>query len=328
MKLLLSYLKDKRRLFFGVFLAAFLFGLVFFLCELPLFPYLYGMSLCLFVGLAALCLDYLRFRWKHHALCLMLRETSCDMALLPQADGLIESDYQALLQQMNTLLKSHRQEAEQSARSAMDYYTLWVHQIKTPIAAMKLLLEADTRENRALREELFRIEQYTEMVLCYLRLEGTETDYVIQEYDLDGILCQALRKFGPQFIRKKLTLRYVPTEAKILTDEKWFLFVVEQVLSNAVKYTKEGSITIGLVCPGILSIRDTGLGIAPEDLPRIFERGYTGANGRLDKNATGLGLYLCRRILNRLGHTISARSEIGAGTEVLLDFSRENLQVE
>lgn len=328
MNLFHTYVKEKWQLLSGLFLAGCLFALVYFLCGLPLFPYLYGLSLCLFVGLVAFCLDYTRFRNKHRALNLMLQEPSSDLSLLPQAQGLAEADYQALLQQMHTLLKGQRQEAEQSARSALDYYTLWVHQIKTPIAAMKLLLAADTGENRALREELFRIEQYTEMVLCYLRLEGPETDYVIREYDLDEILRQALRKFGPQFIRKKLTLRYVPTEAKILTDEKWFLFVVEQVLSNAVKYTKEGSITIGLVCPGILSIQDTGLGIASEDLPRIFDRGYTGVNGRLDKNATGLGLYLCRRILTRLGHTISARSKIGEGTQVLLDFSREDLQVE
>lgn len=328
MNLFLSYIKDKWRLLAGLLLAGWLFALVYFLCGLPLFPYLYGTSLCLFVGLVAFCLDYARFRSKHRALSLMLQEPSSDLTLLPQAQGLTEADYQALLQRMNTLLKDQRQEAEQSARSAMDYYTLWVHQVKTPIAAMKLLLAPDTMENRALREELFRIEQYTEMVLCYLRLEGSETDYVIREYSLDGILRQALRKFGPQFIRKKLSLRYVPTEEKILTDEKWFLFVVEQVLSNALKYTKEGSITICLVCPGVLSIQDTGLGIAPEDLPRIFDRGYTGVNGRLDKNATGLGLYLCRRILTRLGHTISARSKIGEGTQVLLDFSREDLQIE
>lgn len=197
--------------------------------------------------------------------------------------------------------------------------------MKIPISALELLTGQDTEENRAIREELFRVRQYTEMALCYARLGSSGSDYVIREYDLDAILRQALRKFGPQFIRRRLRLEYAPLNCKILTDEKWFLFVVEQVLSNALKYTRSGSVTIGHAAPELLSIRDTGLGIAPEDLPRIFDRGYTGTNGRVDKSSTGIGLYLCRRICQNLGHRITALSQVGIGTEIRIDFHRRGL---
>ena len=162
-----------------------------------------------------------------------------------------------------------------------DYYTLWAHQIKTPIAAMDLILQTQRQpENSSLRHELFQIQQYVEMVLCYLRLDSDTTDFVIRTYDLDGILRAAIRKFASSFIRKQLQLRYTPVSCQVLTDEKWLLFVLEQILSNAVKYTPRGSVTIRLEEPQILVIEDTGLGIAPEDLPRIFDRGYTGQMGR------------------------------------------------
>jgi signal transduction histidine kinase len=209
-----------------------------------------------------------------------------------------------------------------------EYYTLWAHQIKTPIAAMRLLLQEEGPDPRALSEELFRIEQYVEMALCYLRLDGGVSDYVLREADLDEVIRQALRKYAPQFIRKKIRLNYEPVGAGALTDEKWLSFVVEQVLSNALKYTPGGEIAIRLEAPLTLAISDTGIGIAPEDLPRVFEKGYTGLNGRFDKRATGIGLYLCRRIMTKLGHGISIESQPGEGTTVRLDLSVKPLEVE
>ena len=140
---------------------------------------------------------------------------------------------------------------------------------------MRLQLQGeDSESNRELLDELQRIEQYVEMVLTYLRLDAGATDYVLKQYDLDDILRQAVRKYASQFIRKKIRLVYEPLSCKVLTDEKWFLFVIEQVLSNALKYTRSGEISITLEAPKTLCIRDTGIGIAPEDLPRIFEMGF------------------------------------------------------
>ena len=227
-------------------------------------------------------------------------------------------------------------EAERSARRAtekfsdmVEYYTIWAHQIKTPIAAMRLTLQSeDTETARRLSGDLNRIEEYVEMVLTYLRLDSDDTDYLIREYDLDEIIKPAVRKFAREFILKKLSLDYAPTGYTVLTDEKWLSFVIEQIISNAVKYTSEGGVKIYMDETGVLCIRDTGIGICAEDLPRIFENGYTGFNGREDKRASGIGLYLCKRIADNLGHGISVESVPGEGTTVRLDLRKHDLGVE
>ena len=205
---------------------------------------------------------------------------------------------------------------------------MWVHQIKTPIAAMRLMLQEDgTQRGRELEAELFRVERYVELVLSYLRLGGGSTDYLIRESALDPILRQAVRKYAPLFIRGKVSLDLRETGLRVLTDEKWLQLVVEQVLSNAVKYAPGGHVTVWAEGEWLL-IEDDGVGIAPEDLPRIFDRGFTGCNGRMDKRATGIGLYLCGQICRRLGHTITVDSEQGRGTRVTIGLARPYLEVE
>ena len=159
-------------------------------------------------------------------------------------------------------------------QKSMEYYTTWVHQIKTPISVMRMILQSeDTEEHRELAAQLFSIEQYVEMVLGYLRLESTSTDFVFQNCDLDGMIRQAIRKYAPLFVRKRIRLVYEPVNMEVLTDEKWFLFILQQILSNAVKYTDQGSITITAGADKVLRIKDTGMGIAKEDLPRILTMG-------------------------------------------------------
>ena len=210
-----------------------------------------------------------------------------------------------------------------------EYYTLWVHQIKTPIAAMSLLLqEEDTPENGELSMELFRIEQYVEMVLQYLRLDSPDHDLAFRSVDVDDCVRQAVRKYARSFIRKKIALDFQETGIEIVSDEKWLVFVLEQLLTNASKYTKEGgSVRIGQE-NGLLVLRDTGIGIRPEDLPRIFEWGYTGYNGRLDKRSTGVGLALVKQVMEMLGNKMEIRSVLGEGTEVFLDLRRTELEAE
>ena len=212
----------------------------------------------------------------------------------------------------------------------VDYYTVWAHQIKTPISSMRLTLQnQDSSTARQLLEELQRIEGYVEMVLAFLRLDSDSSDYLFREYDLDGIVRGVVRKFSTQFIRRRIALHYEPICLRPLTDEKWLAFVVEQVLSNALKYTPDGGeVWVELEEPATLCIRDNGMGIAPEDLPRIFQKGYTGYNGRVDQKASGLGLYLCRRICTALGHTISAQSTPGEGTAIRIHMEREKRWVE
>ena len=241
--------------------------------------------------------------------------------ILPRAGSLAEEDYQALIGKMENAYRAKKGEWDAARRDMADYYATWVHQIKAPIAVMKVMLQQeDTPENRELSAELFRVEQYVEMALCYVRLGEGASDLVIQEYDLDPVIRKAVRKYAGQFIRRKIRLIYEGTDVRVLTDEKWLSFIIEQLLSNAVKYTAEGSVMISVDEGKKLSVTDTGIGISPEDMPRIFEKGYTGYNGRLDKKSTGLGLYLCRKAADMLGHVLTAESEPGKGSRFTINL--------
>lgn len=327
--MLLSYLKS-RRLGIAVFLlSCLIFGGVFFLYRLPWQAVGYAALLLAFFLFFFCLFDFLSFRRRHLRLQRLCSELETALDALPEAVGQIETDYQQLLRCLLDDRKILESDLKRRYADMVEYYTVWAHQIKTPIAAMRLLLqESDTSDSRALAEELQKIEQYVEMVLCYLRLSADSTDFLFREYDLDAIVRQAVRRYASQFIKKKLRLRYEPLGCTVLTDEKWLLFVIEQVLSNAIKYTPSGFIEISLERPRVLCIRDTGIGIDPADLPRIFETGFTGGNGRLDKRATGIGLGLSRRILQRLGHTISVTSAPGKGTTVRIGLDRAELEVE
>ena len=189
------------------------------------------------------------------------------------------------------------------------------------------LRQEDSPQARRLLGELSRIEQYVEMALTYLRLESAESDYVFRDCALDPIIRQSVKRFSAEFIGRKIRLDYAPADYTLVTDEKWLGFVLEQLLSNALKYTRAGSVRIFLQ-NGTLCIADTGIGIAPEDLPRIFEKGYTGLNGRTDRKATGLGLYLCRRVCENLGIGLRAESTPGTGTTVFLELSQRQRRFE
>lgn len=328
-RVFLSYLARHRFTILLFFLFAGIFACVFSLYTLELEPVIYSTVLCLVVGTVLVLLRFPHYFRLHKKLNVIRGSILLTINQLPPPSGLIEKDYQELLLSLNTLYSQKITAENMEKNDLTDYYTTWVHQIKTPIAAMRLLLQnEDTPVSRQLKTELFRIEQYVEMVLCYFRLDSPSADFVLNYYSLDTIIRQAIRKYAGQFVQKKLRLVYEPTDYQVLTDEKWLSFVIEQLLSNAVKYTNEGSITISVDSNLVLSVSDTGIGIAPEDLPRIFEKSYTGYNGRVEKRSTGLGLYLCRKILNRLSHPITVTSAIGEGTTFRIDLSRQFLDVE
>lgn len=305
-----------------------LFALVFLLYELPLSPVLYGALLSGFFGLVFLIIDFFSYRRRRIILHKLAEEITLSADNIPLPRNGVEEEYTRLIHTLYDSLKVSENEAAERLSDMTDYYTMWVHQIKTPIAAMGLILQGgDSSEYCELSENLQRIEQYADMVLCYLRLDSDSSDLVIREYDLDGIVRQAVRKFSSQFIRRRLKLIYRPLEKTVITDEKWLLFVIEQIISNAVKYTPSGEVEIYCEEPLTLCVRDTGIGIAPEDLPRIFEKGYTGCNGRLDKKASGIGLYLCKRICGKLGHKIRAESS-GTGTIIKITLETQKLEIE
>lgn len=325
MKLFLRYLQSKL----GVILLFLAFGAVlafsFLLYRLPAEAVLYPAALCVLLGIGVLLLDFFRVRRRH----MVLRDLKETDAELPEVRDIEAEDYREIVRLLREANREARTRSETDMAAMVDYYTLWAHQIKTPIAAMRLRLqEEDSELSRALLSDLGRIERYVSMVLTYLRLENGATDYVIKETDLDSVIRPVLRQFAGEFISRKLKLDYTPVQRKVLTDGKWLSFVVEQVLSNALKYTPSGSVSISMEEPAALVIRDTGIGIPPEDLPRVFERNYTGLAGRADTRASGLGLSLCKSVCDRLSHTISIESTPGEGTSVRIDLSARKLDIE
>ena len=326
MRLFLRYLRTKALKICAFFGFAGLFLLSFALYHLPLAAVWYPSALCLLLGLFVLLLDFRKVRARHLALRQLLAGLPELPERLPPAASVPEEDYRALVTALGEEHRRLQTQTDSRYRDMLDYYTLWAHQIKTPIASMRLTLQQeDSALARQLTQELSRAEQYVEMVMVYLRLTDG-SDFVLRECALDAIVRQAVRRFAGEFISRRLRLRYEPLNETCVTDEKWLLFVVEQVLSNALKYTRTGEISITMEHPKTLVIRDTGIGIAPEDLPRIFEKGYTGYNGRGDQKASGLGLYLCRTICKKLGHSISALSAPGEGTAVRIGLSQTRVR--
>lgn len=271
---------------------------------------------------------------------------------LSQMDSPVGQDerfQQEIMQQLNQMRIDVENASQKSSEDMTDYYTMWAHQIKTPIFALRLLLQESTEENKEKLSELFKIEQYVEMVLGYLRTEDMSSDLKLSRCSLDRIIRDQIHKYAGIFVSKKLTLTYESISQDVLTDEKWLGFVIGQILSNALKYTRTGGIRIYLEkklsldtddvsisignddCNKVenftLVIEDTGIGIRAEDIPRIFEKGYTGVNGRDDNRATGIGLYLSNKIMRKLGHRLYITSTEGKGTKVFLEFSVEDLSM-
>lgn len=325
---MLEYVRRQRYTLTAILLSFLVFYVVLFLYQVPTEAVFYGIVIVSVVELLFLRHGFEKFRRKKACVRdLAARiENGLELKDLPESEDALEEAYQELIEGLQNEKLKEKARSDEARRDMEEYYTLWAHQIKTPIAAMSLLLqEKDSPENSELSMELFQIEQYVEMVLQYLRLGSDSSDLLLKEYDLDECIRQAVRKYAKTFIRKKISLDFTETHVKVLTDEKWLVFVLEQLLSNALKYTKAGSIRI-YGERGLLYIEDTGIGITPEDLPRIFEKGYTGYNGRKDKKSTGIGLYLCKEILNRLSHTITITSTPGKGTRICLDLRRERLE--
>lgn len=322
MKIFREILRRNRAAIFLCFVVNLFEAAVFLLYDVLLEPMLYAGGVSLFLLAAFLTADYVRERKRHAERLRAVDSIAKDWLNLPAAHSLAEADYQAMIAALGVVLEKLTSESHAQRQEQLDYYTAWVHQIKTPIAVMKLKLAGDTPENRLLLAELLRIEQYVEMVLQYSRLSGESNDLVIRAYSLDAMIRESVRKFAPLFVEKKLRLEYAPTKATVITDKKWFACILDQLISNAVKYTPSGTVSVA-VDDGRLTIADTGIGIAPEDLPRIFERGYTGINGRIGQKSSGLGLYLAKKAADLLAIPLSVESEIEKGSRFTLDIKMQ-----
>lgn len=297
---------------------------VFLLYSLDPEPFLYTSALLLFFLLTLFACSFFSALSAATQRQKILSSPTTQWDTLPPPHTLTESDYQQMVQALGQHARQLTLDYEQNRSEMMDYYTAWVHQIKTPIAVLRMLLaDEDTENHRAMAAELFRVEQYVDMVLQYIRLDSKSNDLVIREFALDELLQQSIRKFAPQFIGRNIRLNFEPTDYRIVTDEKWFTCIVEQLLSNAAKYTPAGSVTIHMSEGHCLQIEDTGIGIAPEDLPRVFEKGFTGLNGRIGQKSSGLGLYLCKSAADKLSIPLTMESQVGKGTVVTLHIEQK-----
>lgn len=329
MKLFAEYIKCRKRpaAAFALCLAIIVFSAI--LYRFPMKAVVYQVVLCMITGAAFFCRSFVKCREKRRRL-MSIKILSTDITgALPEPDSPEEKEYCEIINMLCRRQKESEEKNNADYSEMIDYYTLWVHQIKTPIASMGITLQNEDSElSRKLRIDLKQIEVYVNMVMTFLRLNSDSSDYRFEECELDGIVRPVIKKFAGEFIGKKLSLDYRIADEIVLTDEKWISFVVEQVLSNAVKYTNSGRISVYMENENVLAVRDTGIGILPEDLPRIFEKGYTGFNGRTDKRASGIGLYLCKRICDNLSHEISAESEPGNGTVIRIKFNRKKYEFE
>jgi signal transduction histidine kinase len=324
-----AYLKKQRLLFMLMIGMNSIFVMIGLLNGLDWDVVGYGVVLSSVFGIIVVVYDYVRYVEKQQLLQTQLTRITLTVEGLPVPDDAIEDRYQQLIYALYTEMSAISTRADIAQSELQSYYTTWAHQIKNPIAAMRLVLQTSpTPLNRDLLNELIKIEQYVEMVLQFVRIDDASTDYVFRVVTIDDIIRPVLRKYASMFIAKDLTLVYEPLGVDVVTDAKWMSFVIEQIISNALKYTPSGQITIMVSPQNELVISDTGIGIDPADLPRIGEKGFTGFNGRFEQTATGIGMFLVTRILLRLGHELRIESQLGCGTQVYIGLNRAAIQAD
>lgn len=301
----------------------FIFGIVHALYGYPLGSIYYSGILSVFFLTVVMIWDYVYFKNKVSSLRVIKNNLTRYRHEILAADNIVERSYLDIIMELYKIANEAVESLDKEHNNQMEYYTLWVHQIKTPISAMSLALSSKEKADyNLMQRELFKVEQYVEMALQYIKINRLSSDLLIKEYDLQDIINSCVKKYASLFIYKKLSIELTSLSVKVLTDSKWLSFIIEQLISNGIKYTKEGGIKIEWEEEKLI-IKDTGIGIRKEDLERIFEKGYTGYNGRLDKKASGIGLYLVRLASDSLAIKVNIWSEVGIGTKVSLTFPKD-----
>lgn len=263
--------------------------------------------------------DYLRYNYNINVLKKCLDDLTLDINTKKtnNMDKYYEELILGLKKEINEINNKHYLEKNE----LYEDYIIWIHQIKTPIASLFMMCDEVEGELGAdLTHEVFRVDRYTDMALNNIRLQSISTDLEIGRYNISDLVKEVLKDYSIQFNYKKNKLILKDIDKVILTDKKWFMFIFEQILSNAIKYTNNGEITIGIE-KNYLIVEDTGIGIKPEDVKKLFSRGFTGFTGRENRKATGLGLYMSKKIGDSLGHSLFVKSEMGKGTKVYICVS-------
>lgn len=254
-----------------------------------------------------------------------------DVEALPQAVTEPEHSFRELCAAYQRARNEEATAAATAQRERFDYFTLWVHQIKTPISALDLMAQSgETVDRELLRQEVFKIGQYADAALTFQRLQSLTNDLALTKVALYPLCASVVKRLRPIFLYRNIRLNMASFEGEALSDPKWLGMALMQVFSNALKYTPEGGcITVTLCEPQVLQVTDTGVGIRQEELPRVFDRGFTGQAGRLGgegEKSTGIGLYLCKQAMDKLGHKVRLSSTPGQGLTVVFDLRREGFE--
>lgn len=329
----ISYLKDRLLVLLGwAVLSVLLAFMVWLTPDLHNFwdNLSYLLVLQLFLVFLFFTIDYYRRKKWYNAF-----SEELDSHLQHFIDSAANNEERLIQEYVNQQVREHHLMMEQlldTQKDQKDYLDSWIHEIKVPLAAVDLILNAiefDIPDDKfvLLQNEIQQIDEYVEQILYYSRSDEFVNDYLIQEYSLKKLVQPIIRSQANYFIQKNLQLTLAEEDAKVLTDAKWIEFIFRQLLSNAIKYTPDHGqihIMIEVKSGGVaLSLKDNGIGIPPEDLGRIFDKGFTGENGRkAQQHSTGLGLYLAKTLAGKLGVRLTAESTMGEGTTMTLFFPR------
>lgn len=325
-----KYLRDHCVTYFVYLGLVALFLFTFFLYELPLLPFLDSLLFTSFGLLIWTIYDIQKNYRVHRQLLHLIQQESVnhqDYSGLTIGSTQLVQDYQQLLEKLSQENDRLTHDLVTEQQRLLDYYSMWSHQIKTPLAALQVLIETQPDAINQMKNELITIDGYLSMMLHYLKLTNLEQDLILKKVAIYPLVKQVIRKYALFFIQKDLRINLEAFDKEVVTDEKWLVFILEQLIFNSLKYTNQGTISISLK-NNALVIEDTGIGILAQDLPRIFESGYTGFNGRSHQKATGLGLHMSREIADKLGITLSITSTVGVGTKVTLVFNQQPIYIE
>ena len=274
----------------------------------------YILILATFFFITSLVISYIEFHKTYKEITMWTNDFSSSPNYLIEKSKIYEN-----IMTIYEKNKDMENSFEDKMRVFKEYVSMWAHQIKTPLFSLDLILNDHPIDDHAAKAELFAIEEYIETLLSYTRLESLSTDFVFEEASLDELISSSIKKYSKVFIRKKNKVDFKPTGLRLTTDKKWFAFILDQILSNSNKYTQDGTISFYMKGTKLI-IEDTGIGIRDEDLPRVFDKSYTGYNGRIYKKSTGIGLSLVKSASENLAIDVSIESKLGEGTKVIFDL--------
>ncbi len=317
----MRYIKDKMGIVGILFIFTIVFTVQFYIEGIALDAIIYGFMINTFILVILGIMDFIKYKNKETKLVRCID----NLPIIDKEDlnnkRYIDELYISIISGLEEILNKVMADALDTKTEMIDFYTLWIHQIKTPIFALKLLVKEN--ENPQIKAEIIKIEQYTNMVLNYIKLSDKTTELSIKTQNIKLVLNDVIKSFSSLFITKRIGLVIDIHNTIVATDEKWLTFAISQILSNALKYTKVGEVRIYLKDSKIV-ISDTGIGMSEGDVKRAFDKGFTGKIGRSDNNSTGLGLYLCKKSIMLLGFKISLESKIDQGTTVTIDLNQDN----